>query len=373
MLAVIAIPGTLLLQRVGGSTNLSLSDLLVIVATLMVLPLVRWESAQYLWQFLKGIAFYEIVLIVVVAAHPNHYDVIEWGHRAFVVGGSALIGWVCAVRGHARLALRLYLLGATALAIITILHAISGHLSAVNFGLYQKNAIGTFMWIAVVVAVLRPSWTGLGRWESRSAATICLIGLLASQSRQSIIVLIVAFAVAVLRRRSVLRRSKLAIGAVVPLGVFAYVSLQAETKVNVKFNSITTRENQFTAALNVWHHSPLLGEGMRFYNLKQYVSVTAPPNVVIDNLASTGIVGMAGFLALVAMTVRPLLRLPAAIGTLGLAVLVGRYTQGLFDIFWVGANGAIAFMIVGLALGAGDAAATARRNNERANPTTQGP
>ena len=31
--------------------------------------------------------------------------------------------------------------------------------------------------------------------------------------------------------------------------------------------------------------------GLRFYNLPQFVTVTPPPNVLVDNLASTGLLG----------------------------------------------------------------------------------
>jgi hypothetical protein len=106
--------------------------------------------------------------------------------------------------------------------------------------------------------------------------------------------------------------------------------------------------------MHVFRLSPLLGEGMRFYNLPQFLSVTAPPNVFIDNLASTGIVGSLAFLFMVFVTMRTMFRLPYAYGTLGLVVLGGHYVDGLFDIFWIGASSIGPIIIAGLSLGVAD-------------------
>ena len=76
---------------------------------------------------------------------------------------------------------------------------------------------------------------------------------------------------------------------------------------------------------------------MRFYNLPQYITVTAPPNSLVDNLASTGVIGSLAFFFLVVVTMRAMNGLPRIYGTLGLVVLLGHYVDGLFDTFWIGA------------------------------------
>jgi hypothetical protein len=93
---------------------------------------------------------------------------------------------------------------------------------------------------------------------------------------------------------------------------------------------------------------------MRFYNLPQFITVTAPPSVIYDNLASTGIVGSLAFLFMVIVTVRTMFRLPFNYGTLGLVVLLGHYVDGLFDIFWIGASSIAPFIIAGMSLGITD-------------------
>ena len=127
LLPVVALPGAFLLQRVGSSgTNLSVSDLLVFLGAVVALLNVDWKAAPHLRRFLVGVVVYEVILIVVVAFHPNRDDVIEWLHRFSDLGGSAIIGWVIAAHRRVRQALRLYLLGA---AIIALLASTVGPLS----------------------------------------------------------------------------------------------------------------------------------------------------------------------------------------------------------------------------------------------------
>jgi O-antigen ligase len=142
--------------------------------------------------------------------------------------------------------------------------------------------------------------------------------------------------------------------AAFPAAVVLYFSFTIAARNNPQFNSVTTRVDQISAALHVWHLSPILGEGMRFYNLPQFITVTAPPNVFIDNLASTGIIGSLAFLFMVWVTVRTMFRLPYALGTLGLVILVFHYVDGLFDIFWIGASTIAPFIIAGISLGMAD-------------------
>jgi hypothetical protein len=205
-----------------------------------------------------------------------------------------------------------------------------------------------------VVAQLNPPWVGIGRTEARVAKYACFCGLLASQSRQAAVCLILALVVATLLNPDVRRRSKLMLLGCIPLVVALYYSFSLAARNNPKFNSVSIRVDQISAAFHVWHLSPVLGEGMRFYDLPQYVYVTAPPNVLIDNLASTGVVGSLAFFYLVFVTMRTMNQVPRAIGTLGLAILLSHYVDGLFDIFWIGANLIPPLVIVGMSLGVAD-------------------
>ena len=355
LLPVLALPGALLIQRVGGaSTNLSLADLLVFLAGLVSLFHVRWSAAGYLKQFLRGVLWYEAVLILVVAAHPNRYSVVDWFHRFSYLAASVLVGWVIATHGRTRQAFRLYLAGSSVVAVIAMEHAVALHFQPAQWGVYQKNSIGAILWVAIVVAQLNPGWAGVSRTEARINKYLCIGGLLASQSRQSWIILVMALGLALLLNPDLRARSKLIVAGAIPVLAVLYYSFSVNARNNPKFNSVSIRFDQIGAAIHVWHLSPLFGEGMRFYNLPQFITVTAPPNVVIDNLASTGIVGSLAFVFLVFVTMRTMFRLPALLGTLGLVVLFGHYVDGLFDIFWIGVSSIGPIIIAGISLGMAD-------------------
>jgi hypothetical protein len=355
MLAVIALPGALLIQRVGGSgTNLSTADLLVFVGALVSLFFVHWDEAPHLRQFMRGIVWFQAVLILVLVAHPFRYNIVEWFHRWSYLAGSVLVGWVIATQGRTKQAFRLFLAGSSVIALIAMEHAVTGHFKPAQWGPYQKNGIGAIMLIAVLICQINPPWAGIGRLEARVNKYLCLGGLLASQSRQSIILLILAIALSYFLNPDLRGRSKLLMLGAIPLVVALYFSFTVNAKNNPKFNSVSVRVDQIGSAIHVFHLSPLLGEGMRFYNLPQFITVTAPPNVFIDNLASTGIIGSLAFLFMLFVTMRAMFRLPYALGTLGLVVLLSHYIDGLFDIFWIGASSVAPFIIAGISLGMAD-------------------
>jgi hypothetical protein len=356
LVAVIVLPGSILIQRVGGaSTNLSVADLLVFVAAFVCLFHVEWSRATHLKRFLRGIVWYQAVLLLVVVAHPFKGDIIEWFHRFSYLAGSALVGWVVGYRGRARQSYRIYLWGAAALALLAIEHSAASGFHPAQWGPYQKNAIGSVMWVAAVVAQLNPPWVGIAKVEARIIEVLCLLGLLASQSRQAGILLVVALVAAVLINSDIKSRFKTLIFIGVPALALVYYSLSVMIQNNPQFNSVAIRFGQIGAAIHVWHTSPVLGLGMRFYNLPQYVFVTPPPNSLVDNLASTGIVGSLAFLFLVFVTMRSMNGLPRVYGTLGLVILLGHYVDGLFDTFWIGGLSIPPFVIAGISLGVADA------------------
>ncbi len=164
LIVVVALPGAILIQRVGGATtNLSVADLLVFVGAFVCLFHIEWRSARQLKRFLLGIIWYQAVLLLVVLLHPFKGDVIEWFHRLSYLAGSTLIGWVIATEGRARQAFRLYLWGSAILALVALEHAVALHFQPAQWGVYQKNTVGAVLWVAVVIAQLNPDG-----WGSRS-------------------------------------------------------------------------------------------------------------------------------------------------------------------------------------------------------------
>lgn len=355
LVVVLVLPGSILLQRVGGSsTNLSVADLLVFMGAIVCLFHVEWAEARNLKRFLRGIVWYEAVLILVVVAHPFRGDIVEWFHRFSYLAGSTLVGWVIAFHGRARQALRLYLWGAGLLALLAIAHAATSGFQPAQWGPYQKNAIGAVMWVAVIIAHLNPPWVRIPKSESRALEVLCLFGLLACQSRQSAILVVLGLGTAILLNSDIRGRSKMIVFIAVPIVGIVYYSFVLALQNNPQFNSVAIRFGQIAAALHVWHSSPVLGLGMRFYNLPQYLTVTAPPNSLIDNLSSTGVVGSLAFFFLVFVTLRALSGLPRIYGTLGLVILLAHYVDGMFDTFWIGALSISPFLIAGISLGLAD-------------------
>jgi polysaccharide biosynthesis protein PslJ len=356
LIAVLVLPGTVLVQRVGGSsTNLSVTDLLTFAAALVCLFHVEWSRATYFRRFLQGILWYQAILILVVVAHPFKGDIVEWFHRFSYLAGAALVGWVVGYRGRARQSIRIFLWAASGLALLAVENSATHGFLPAQWGLYQKNTIGSVMWVAAVIAQLNPPWARVPKVEARVVEVLCLLGLLASQSRQAGILLVLAVGTAVLLNSNVQGRFKTLIFIGVPASALVYYSMSVMFQNNPKFNSVAIRFSQISAAMHVWHTSPVLGLGMRFYNLPQYLYVTAPPNSLIDNLASTGVIGSLAFVFLVVVTMRAMNALPRIYGTLGLVILLGHYVDGLFDTFWIGALSIPAFVIAGMSLGVADA------------------
>jgi hypothetical protein len=354
--AVLVLPGTVLVQRVGGaSVNLSVTDLLTFAAALICLFHVEWAQATYLRRFLRGIVWYQAVLLLVVVAHPFRGDIVEWFHRFSYLAGAALVGWVVGYNGRARQSIRIYLWAAAGLALLAIENSASNGFHPAQWGAYQKNTIGAVMWVAAVIAQLNPPWVRIPKFESRVIEGLCLLGLLASQSRQSGILLVVAVATGLLLNSHVRGRFKTLIFIGAPALALVYYSISLAFQNNPQFNSVAIRFGQISAAMHVWHTSPVFGLGMRFYNLPQYFYVTAPPNSLVDNLASTGVIGSVAFVFLVVVTMRAMNGVPRIYGTLGLAILLGHYVDGLFDTFWIGALSIPSFTIAGMSLGVADA------------------
>ncbi len=356
LVAVIVLPGSILIQRVGGaSTNLSVADLLVFVAAFVCLFHVDWSKARHLKKFMRGIVWYQAVLLLVVVVHPYRGDVIEWFHRFSYLAGSTLVGWVVAYHGRARQAFRIYLWGAAVLALLAIEHSITLHFLPAQWGVYQKNSVGAVMWVAAVVAQLNPPWVAINKVEARIIEVLCLLGLVASQSRQAGILLVIALGTAFLINSHVQGRIKAIIFVVVPAVALVYYSTTAMIADNPEYNSVAIRFGQIGAAIHVWHESPIFGLGMRFYNLPQFIAVTPPPNSLVDNLASTGVVGSLAFFFLVIVTMRTMNGLPRIYGTLGLVILLGHYVDGLFDTFWIGGLTIPPMLIAGISIGMSDA------------------
>lgn len=368
---LLAVPATFLVVRVGaaGSGNsLSIADILLLVATVAALPLMRWPGATRLKQLFVLVLIYQASTLFSVIDHPNRYDILEWFHQLLLVAGSAIVGYVIVDRGHAKQALSMFLIVAASLSIWVVaeIPANGLHLATLPGGL-QKNFLGDLFVAAVLIAQVKPGWSGLkGRWV-QWAKYICVLGVIGSGARQSMITLIVVVGFLYLRKGGLAKRSKVLVAVLIPAGAVAYVTIASQLS-STQINSLSIRSVQYHQSLALWQQFPLFGVGERFWYTGLYGQVSQPPNAEISMLATGGIIGLLGFLVLIFGSLRLLWRLPAAAGTLAFAVLLSRVIEGQFDIFWVSASGSLPWIIAGMGLAA--ASRIRRREDTLPSPTT---
>jgi polysaccharide biosynthesis protein PslJ len=363
---VVAVIGTLVVQRVGGASSaLSVSDLVLFLGTISAVPLVRLREAPELRRLLLLSFTYEALVLVSVVYNPYRADFIEWVHEAMLVAGSLIVGWVVGYGGKAKVALSGFLIGASAMAIWACFYCVTHNFLAANlpYGM-QKNYVGDMLSFAVVLAYARPSWIGWKTRWTKYVIAITLLGILASQSKQAMISCGCGVAIIAFRAHSdeLSRRSRLILLAIVPILIFAYVVAKQEVVSSNRFNSVHQRFSYYYASLAIWHTSPILGVGLRWWYTTRFADPFQPPNAELEMLTSAGVLGVLAFLILMIGALVVLWKLPAEFGTLAFALLLMRLVQGQLDIFWVTAQGSFPWIFAGLALGV-MAASKARSSN----------
>ncbi len=134
-------------------------------------------------------------------------------------------------------------------------------------------------------------------------------------------------------------------------------------------NSVFQRLTWFEDSLAAWLADPWFGLGLRYWTTGETPYGFQPPQVFLEVLATTGVVGLLGFLVMVVGMLRVLWSMDPRYGTLAFAMVLARVTQGQFDLFWVGVSVSVPFAIAGVCLGAAGAAqdrtATVSRPSER--------
>jgi hypothetical protein len=349
-----AIVGTLVLERIAGaSTNLSMSDALLFVGTLSALIVFRSTEDRDLKALLGLVAIYEAMMVVPVLDNPYRADFIEWGHELFLAGGALICGWVVARKGHARLALGAFLVGACVISLWAAALSPLHHFHPAYLpGGYQKNAIGDLVAFATLAAYANPTYLALSPRIRRFVIFATLLGIAASQSRQAEIGLIVSILFVLHRRGGLRKQGKLIALMTVPALVYIGSKVQHQTVSTNQFNSVHQRLSWYHDSLAIFHVSPWIGVGLRWWYTNRFSFSFQPPNGELEMLTSGGLLGLCGFLILNLGALRRLRRIDWEYGTLAFAAVLMRFTQGQFDIFWVAGSAAIPWLLSGVALGA---------------------
>jgi O-antigen ligase len=245
------------------------------------------------------------------------------------------------------------------LAVICIVQGMSGYLRG-DFGAVfpawpfpmHKNFAGCLLGVAAALAYARPVWMGWPKPWSLTAFWICVGGILATQSRQSLVALAVVLIVLVLQRDPHRRRSKVILVTVVPALALVGTLVRDQLASGNQFNSANQRLNWFEDSVVVWSQQPWVGAGLRWWYTDRFPFAFQPPNAEMEVLSSTGVIGLAAFLVLMLGALVVLWKMDPVYGTAAFAVLGSRFVQGQLDLFWVAAQTSIPFVIVGICLGA---------------------
>lgn len=372
LIPILAMPVVVVTQRAAfGSVDLSWSDVALGVAfwpaaLLSPRPFSR-EMRQLLWLNV----IYQAATLFTVVANPYGANVVEWLHAWLLVSGALVVGWAVGRAGYAKTGLSLFLIACAILAVGTLgqgfLQWTSGDFSPVYPKWpwpMHKNAIGCILGFSALIGYARPSWLG---WSSRAGLAMFWLsaaGIAAAQSRQALVAFAVGLVVISVRKHPERRRSLLILIGVIPLlavvGTLVRDQLSSENIHNSAFQRLTW----FEESLEAWQSNPLVGMGLRYWYTDTSYNFQ-PPNGTLEVMASTGLLGLFGFLIMIIGILVVLWRLDPKYGTIAVAVLLSRVVQGQLDLFWITVQTSIPFLIAGLCIGlaarATDSAATLDR------------
>ena len=90
---------------------------------------------------------------------------------------------------------------------------------------------------AAIVVYARPPWLGWTAKWANTALVCCLVGMLATQSKQAMIGTAVGIAVIIVRGKVTGRRSKMILFLIVPMVVLAYVVASNQVASSNRFNA----------------------------------------------------------------------------------------------------------------------------------------
>lgn len=350
ILPVVAVPASMMVDRVGP---MSVADLVLGVATVVALLLVRGKNITAMQPLLWAGGTYVALTAPQLILNPYLGNAIEWAHELVLVLGSMVVGFVVGRDGFARLALGAYTLIACGIAVTTVFVATSQGFGPVYLGMLHKNAIGGILVIAGLTAYANPPWLNWRPSLAYLAFAVCGVGMLAAQSRQAIVGLLIGVIIVSLRpRHQTGKRARWIWFLLIPAAYFVYAEVSAQLGSSDPFNSASQRLLWYEESITVWLQSPLFGVGHRWW-IAGYAGVSGfqPPNAELEVLTTVGIVGLVGFLAMFASSLWLTSRMEFAYGTLAFAVIASKLVQGQFDLYWVAGQSSILWIVAGVCYG----------------------
>lgn len=345
----------------GASAGVSYSDVALAGATIVALPaMLKTTELKRLTLPLVGLALYFAALLPTLFLNPSHRSLLEAGHRFVLVGGALVVGAWLARDGLVRPALRLLIVVALVVGVATIINGAEHGFSlpAAPFGL-NKNYGGALQGDLAVIVLVLGNRLGLHP-VIRFLATAVFVGAtLAAHSRGSVLGICAALLLVLLAGGFAHSRGTRAfvVALALALGVFMYNSIQAQMDVpnaEFKLNSLGVRQAVEREVQHIWRTSPWDGVGLKYFNSGQYGSLgNQPANNVVDNeLAESGLIGMGGFVLLIGCVgAAGWVRRKDQFVVAGLALVVGHIAHGQVDIYWQAGLVPLPYLVLGMGLG----------------------
>jgi hypothetical protein len=358
IIPLIAVPILLVVARVNlGGAEVSASDVALFLAFWPAVVLGQRPYSATLRSLLWLVTLYQAATLFTVVNNWYAANGIEWFHAGLLVGGALVLGWALGRAGRGSVGLSLLLAGCSVIAVSTVLQGVLNLRNGFDpvypkfpFEMH-KNFAGCVLAIAALVAYVHPPWMRWPRLLAMSVFVLSCAGLLFTQSRQAVIGLSVALVVVVLRGDDTRKRSKLVVVGGVGALAFVTTLVRDQLESGNQFNSLFQRINWFQDSMDVWLTDPVFGAGLRWWYTDRFEVRFQPPNAEVEVLTTAGALGVLAFLALMVGSLWLFWRLPPIYGTLAFTVVLSRFVQAQFDLFWVAAQVSIPFVIAGLCLG----------------------
>jgi hypothetical protein len=355
-IALMAMPALFVAQRAGiGGGDVSASDVALAAAFGTAVLLGHRPYSRELRAMLWFNIGYQFATLFTVILNPFAQNTIEWFHAWLLISGALIVGWAIGRAGYAKWAFTAMMITGCVLAAGTVISGViqyaGGNLGPVYASIpwpMHKNFIGTSLSFIALIAYVNPPWAGLSTRWTRPALWLLLLAIAMSQSRQAWIGLVIAVIVVALRRGG---QSKLVLLLIIPAVWLAVSMVIEQIDSQNQHNSVFQRLEWFREVYAYWKHAPIFGHGLRFWYVDPALPYQ-PPQAELEVVASAGLFGLAAFVVMWVGFIVVLGRIDKAYGSLALAVVLCRIVQAQFDLFWVGVQTSVPFVIAGICLGA---------------------
>lgn len=358
-LPLLAMPLIVVVERVGtGSVNFTLADAALGIAFWPALLLAPRPFSPHLRTLLWLNAVFQAATMFTLIANPFLANTVDWFHNWLLVSGALVVGWAVGRSGAGTWGTWLFLAASGVLALGGLAEG-GWQYARGNFEpLYpswimdmHKNYFGTLMSFAALVLYARPAWLRIPKSVAFAGFWLCMGAMGVSQSRQAIVALAIGLLVIAFRGHGQRRKIWLGVLLAIPALGFVVTLVRDQIASGNQHNSFFQRLEWYDQSIANWQSSPLFGLGLRYWTEGRGLHNFHPPQVFLEVLATTGIVGLLGFVAMVAGMLVALWRLPGVTGSLALALVLARVVQGQLDIFWVSPTTNIPFLLTGVLLG----------------------